>query len=97
MKGKKKGAPKTGGRVAGVPNKRTVEALNRAEKILQLIESNYIEDDITNLSPGQRMDLYQNLLEYTMPKLSRTDLSGNIKQKLEIEIIRRKAGTDNAE
>lgn len=96
MKGKKKGAAKTGGRVAGVPNKRTVEALNRAERILQLIESDYLEDDIIALSPSQRIDLYQNMVEYTMPKLSRQDVNANVKQKTVIEILRRSTNSTNA-
>lgn len=96
MKGKKKGSAKTGGRVAGVPNKRTVEQLSRAERILQLIESDYLENDIQELSPGQRFDLYTNMMEYCVPKLSRQDISANVKQKTVIEILRRSGNTDTA-
>lgn len=97
MKGKKKGSPKTGGRQAGVPNKRTVEQLSRAERILQLIESDYLEKDIEQLSAGQRFDLYTNMMEYCVPKLSRQDINANVKQKTVIEILRRSGNTDTAQ
>lgn len=88
MKGKPKGSQKTGGRVAGVKNKKTVEQLARAERILQLIENDYFENDIKLISPGQRMDLYQNMLEYTAPKLSRVEQTGETKTELTIKILR---------
>jgi hypothetical protein len=72
-----KGA-KYGGRTKGTLNKKTAEALSRAEKILQLIEKDYFDHDIAELSASQRMTLYSDMLEYVTPKLSRTELTGSI-------------------
>jgi hypothetical protein len=41
---------KTGGRQKGSINKKTKEALDRAERVLGLIESKYLTNDIKQLS-----------------------------------------------
>lgn len=73
---------KTGGRTKGVQNKNTPEKKHRAEKILQLIESDYFDKDIKHLSPSQRLNLYSEMLEYVMPKLSRQEVNAHITQKI---------------
>lgn len=74
---------KTGGRSKGTPNKRTAEVLSRVEKILQLIESKYLESDIKALTPSQRMTLYSDMLEYVSPKLSRSEVRGDLKDRFQ--------------
>ena len=71
---------KSGGRTKGTPNKKTVEQLDRVEKVLQVIEDKYLMSDLQNISSGQRMNLYADLGEYKLPKLTRTDhrIQGNI-------------------
>ena len=71
---------KFGGRSKGTPNKKTAEQLDRAERILQLIESQYLDDDIDKLTPSQRTSFFEALLEYRAPKLTRIDqrIQGNI-------------------
>ena len=71
---------KSGGRTKGTPNKKTVEQLDRVEKVLQVIEDKYLMSDLQNISSGQRMNLYADLVEYKLPKLTRTDhrIQGNI-------------------
>lgn len=64
---------KYGGRQKGAQNKKTIDALNRAESLLQLIESEYLIEDIKKLSASQRASLYADILEYRAPKLSRID------------------------
>jgi ribonuclease HII len=64
---------KFGGRTKGTPNKKTIDALNRAESILQLIESEYLVDDIKKLTSSQRSALYKDLLQYRAPMLTRID------------------------
>lgn len=78
-----KGA-KYGGRTRGTRNKKTAEALSRAERILQLIEAEYFEKDIKSLSSGQRMVLYSDMLEYVTPKLSRTEITGTVKTIIKV-------------
>jgi len=64
---------KFGGRSKGTPNKKTIDSLNRAESLLQMIESQLTVDDIKVLTTSKKLDLYTNLLEYVAPKLSRSD------------------------
>lgn len=79
---------KTGGRVKGTPNKRTAEEVDRANRVLDLIETQYLEADIEKLTPGQRMQLYADMMEYKVPKLSRTEMRGGTKDELKITIVR---------
>lgn len=79
---------KSGGRTKGTPNKKTADVLDRVSHVLQIIESNHLESDIKKLTPGQRMTLYSDLLEYKAPKLSRTELKGGTKDVLIINIVR---------
>jgi hypothetical protein len=71
---------KFGGRTKGTPNKATVEQKQRAERLLQVIETDYLDADIKKLTPLQRSNLYLGLMEYTLPKLRRVDgnLNANI-------------------
>lgn len=80
---------KFGGRVKGTPNKKTAEAISRAERILRLIENKYFEKDIAKLSSGKRMDLYSAMLEYVAPKLSRAEVHSKTDNKITLEIIRK--------
>lgn len=79
---------KSGGRIKGTPNKKTADAIDRATRVLELIESEYLEEDIKKLTPGQRMTLYSDMMEYKVPKLSRTELQGGTKNEMIIRVIR---------
>lgn len=68
---------KTGGRQPGSLNKKTAEELDRAGRVLDIIESNHLEKDIKALSPNQRMMLYADMMEYKAPKLARTTIVGD--------------------
>lgn len=70
---------KTGGRKKGVQNKRTREELDRATRVLTIIEDEFLEDDIRELTPAQRTTLYANIMEFKVPKLSRTEVLADIK------------------
>ena len=61
------------GRKKGQLNRQTIEQKGRAEAILQLLENEYLEDDIKNISASQRATLFSDMLEYASPKLSRVD------------------------
>jgi len=63
-----KGAPKTGGRVAGTPNKVTTDLRSW---INELLDSNrqQIDKDIKQLEPQQRVAIFEKLLGYAIPKM----------------------------
>jgi hypothetical protein len=72
-----KGSPKTGGRVAGSVNK-DIKPLR--EFLTKLIEDYTVEDfknDLAQAEPVERAKLYASLFEFVVPKLTRTELTGN--------------------
>lgn len=81
-----KGTPKTGGRVAGRPNKTTQEvreavallAQNNVSKLEQWLEdtANGNPDQGVKPAPEKAAMLLLQALEYYIPKLARTELSG---------------------
>lgn len=75
---------KYGGRTKGTPNKRTAEKIERAERVIQLLEEKYFDKDVAKISPAQRVALYSDMLEYVSPKLSRTELTGNVNSTIKI-------------
>jgi len=79
---------KTGGRVKGTPNKKTAAQMERAEKVLQVLEGNYLDKDIKKLTASQRVLLYCDMLEYVAPKLSRIEHKGGTDNSLTIKIVR---------
>ena len=85
---------KTGGRKAGVPNKVTQEAREAVKALLdanlpflQTWLQNTAEgimDDQTGKylvlpNPGKACDIVQNMVEYAVPKLARTEVVGDEK------------------
>jgi histidinol phosphatase-like enzyme len=68
---------KTGGRQKGSVNKKTADVLDRVERVMQLIESKYLENDIKKLTANQRTILYASMMEYKAPKLQRTTHVGD--------------------
>lgn len=81
---KAKGSAKVGGRVAGTPNKATVEFRETVTKLLsdngpnvalwlaQVAEGHGQE----KADPGRALDLLAKLAEYAAPKLNRTEHTG---------------------
>ena len=85
---------KTGGRVAGTPNKATKEA---REAVKALLDANlpYLQTWLQNTAdgifddktgkylvlpnPGKACDIVQNMVEYAVPKLARTEVVGDEK------------------
>lgn len=86
---KPKGSKKTGGRVAGVPNKATStfkEALNNlleisAPKMLEWLDRVAIED------PAKALDQMSKLAEYVHPKLARTEHAGDKNNPITIAAV----------
>ena len=78
MAGRKKGTPKTGGRKKGVENKTTTEA----RKAIALFVDNNADrlqtwlDQVAEDDPKKAFELFQSVIEYHVPKLARTELTG---------------------
>ena len=85
---------KTGGRKAGVPNKVTQEAREAVKALLdanlpflqtwlQMTADGVFDDNtgkyIVLPNPGKACDIVQNLVEYSVPKLARTEVVGDEK------------------
>jgi hypothetical protein len=70
---KPKGTQKTGGRLAGTPNKITNDL---RMKINTIVEKNIdeIESDLAALDPKDRLQIIEKLLAYCLPKLQSTEM-----------------------
>jgi len=83
----KGGAREGAGRPAGVPNKATADvkaaiAAFTSANVDKLDEwLNSIED------PAKRLDLYFKALEYTMPKLARSELVGDKENPISVSLV----------
>lgn len=78
----------SGGRKKGSLNKRTQETRDRIAKVLALIESQYLDEDIKKLTATQRLSFYSDLIEYAVPKLARVEHEGGTNDELTIRIVR---------
>lgn len=71
---------KTGGRVAGVPNKATSRA---REAIAAFVDGNadrlngWLDEIYTTSGPKEAFNCMTSLLEYHMPKLARSEMVGD--------------------
>ena len=87
-----KSRAKTGGRVKGVPNKVTQEARETVKALLDANlpylqtwlynTAEGLKDDETGKyivlpNPGKACDIVQNMVEYAVPKLARTEVVGD--------------------
>ena len=81
---KPKGSAKVGGRVAGTPNKVTVEArqaiglfvdqnAHRLTEWLDAVASGDVTNDIKP-NPAKAFELFQSVVEYHVPKLARNEI-----------------------
>ena len=84
MAGRLKGTPKTGGRVAGKPNKATTEFRETVSKLLSDNAANValwlaqVADGHGDVKadPAKALDMLAKLAEYAAPKLNRTEHTG---------------------
>jgi len=92
-----KGTPKTGGRVAGIPNKATRDI---KEAYRMLIEKNLDNltgwlEIIADKDPEKAIRIINDLSEYVIPKLARTDLTTGdkpIKTSINVTVDNSKTG-----
>ena len=72
------------GRKPGVPNKSTTE-LKQAITAFTSRNADKIDEWLNSIDdPAKRLDLYFKALEYTMPKLARTELSGDKENPIQV-------------
>jgi len=85
-----KGIPKTGGRKAGVGNKTTVDVRNAIALIAQDNAGNFARwlNEVASEDPAKAADLYLKAIEYHIPKLARSEVSGLNGGNLIVEIVR---------
>lgn len=62
--------------------------MERAERVLQILEGDHLDKDIKKLTASQRVLLYCDMLEYVAPKLSRVAHEGGTNNELTIKIVR---------
>lgn len=65
---------KTGGRVAGTPNKLTSELRERINDFLT-INWNNLQADFESLEPKDKLLFYERLLQYGLPKLKTIEMT----------------------
>jgi hypothetical protein len=67
--------PKTGGRAAGTPNKATAEARQAIATFVDQNAHRLVEwlDRVSEENPAKAFELFQSVIEYHVPKLSRSD------------------------
>ena len=92
--GRKKGCKKTGGRVAGTPNKTTAVTRN----IINEIASGMVDQvmkDIAELEPKDRVHLWVKLCEFNVSKPQSIDLGVTAGSKATIEATLEKLSEEN--
>jgi len=75
---------KAGGRAAGVPNKATAQAREaiamfvdgNAHRLTEWLDQVANGDEDTKPNPAKAFELFQSVVEYHVPKLARTELTG---------------------
>ena len=84
-----KGTPKTGGRVAGTPNRATTEF---RDTVRQLLEDNAenVKQWLTQVAADDRykaLSVLSNLAEFAAPKLARTEIAGDPDKPLTVQRV----------
>lgn len=95
--GRPKGTPKTGGRVAGTPNRVTQEFRETVTLLLEDNAENVAEwlARVAADDPDKALQRLAQLAEYAAPKLSRSEVKAEVDipvSRIQIEVVR--AGTD---
>jgi hypothetical protein len=71
---RKKGTQKTGGRQKGTPNKATSTTRKWLKTFLDNNQGQ-IEKDFKALEPKERIQAFERLLQYTLPKMQSSDIN----------------------
>jgi len=81
---------KTGGRSKGTPNKTTQKTREFINDLLENEQQNILDalESIRESNPVEYLKQWNALLEYGTPKLARTELVGDDKKPLSIEVTK---------
>lgn len=79
--GKPKGSAKSGGRVAGTPNRITTDIRDKFRQLLDMITIEQLRDDLMMVDPKDRLNIIAGLSEYLVPKLARIEHEGHVELK----------------
>lgn len=91
----KKGHNKIGGKQAGTPNKVTRETKEVIVELLQLTAPKYAELFMQKQG-DDFMEKYEKLLEFAVPKLSRSEIKADVKTEITDAISKAFDWTDEA-
>lgn len=87
---------KTGGRQAGTPNRATQEARQaialfvdqNAHRLTEWLNAVADGDPLNDIkpNPAKAFEMFQSVVEYHIPKLARTELSGDSDKPIELKV-----------
>ena len=87
---------KTGGRAAGTPNKATQEARQaialfvdqNAHRLTEWLDAVANGDPTNEIkpNPAKAFEMFQSVVEYHIPKLARTELTGDSNKPIEMKV-----------
>ncbi len=80
---------KTGGRVAGVPNRVAAGVRERFKTLIDNYTEEQMQSDLDSLNPKDRLVFITDISEYVIPKLQRTEITGGANNKVTLEIVRK--------
>lgn len=83
----KNGHKKIGGRKKGTLNKRTEQRLKKIEEIIKLLEQG-LTKDIKQIRGVDRVNLWEDLQEYILPKQQRANQEGDQDININIHVDR---------
>lgn len=89
-RGRQKGTPKTGGRVAGTPNKVSSKVRSILAEITdEYYSSQQFKQDLAELEPKDRIQAIEKFTSYIAPKLQSTtlDIASETKTTIEDKLI----------
>jgi Family of unknown function (DUF5681) len=76
------------GRKPGALNKKTIESVNRAQKMIEAIENDpKFKTMLEDMSVKEMRQMYMELLEYVTPKLSRVENDNSNAEPLVIRVL----------
>jgi len=83
-----KNGNKTGGRKKGVPNKTTKEIRESFQCFVEDNVDNFQEwlDRVAETNPAKAIELVNNMSEYILPKLSRSEIKAEIEVTDEVDL-----------
>lgn len=81
--GRPKGTPKTGGRVAGTPNRVTQEFRETVTRLLEDNAENVAQwlEKVAATDPDKALQRLAQLAEFAAPKLSRSEVKAEVENK----------------